>query len=65
MAFILLLALFCAALMWLAHALGSWRVALLAYPLPALAAWHMGAPWIAPLMAVSAAGLFVRDCQRS
>lgn len=63
MAFTLLLAALCIALMWFAHALGSWRVALLAYPLPALAAWQMGAPWMAALLAVSAAGLFVRACK--
>lgn len=61
--FMLILALMCTLLMWFAHALGSWRVALLLYPLPALAAWHMGAPWLAPLLAVSAAGLFVRDAR--
>lgn len=60
-----LLVLLCVALMWLAHALGSWRVAWVTYPLPAVAAWQIGVPWLAAVMTISAAGLFVRALRRS
>lgn len=63
-AFLIVLGVLCALLMYFAHALDSWRAALLLYPLPALAAWHLGAPWIAPVMAASAIGLFVRGWRR-